>query len=585
MFRRLAALSLVVLSVGLSQAARADDAQIPVTGLVPDNAILVLQVTDPKALIERAFDEQVVSMVQSLPPYQQAMSQPETQHVLGLVRFFEGKYGLKLPALLGKSVGGGITFAACPDDQVLLIVESEDATMLQEVHDFFRTIAQGEAVKQGDPERVKSAEYRGIQGWTFGGNESHAIVGNRLLVSNKPDLLKAALDRHADGGLNSLAQSANFAAARKSVGSDAKAHLYVDMRVLKQLPGFQQGLNQNENPLVRLLFAPLLAGAADANWLVAGMKLDQESLGIDVQADRGAGEPTALNSFAVPPTDQEGAMPNLAVPGEIAAMSFYRDLHKFYASKDELFPERTSGLIFFENMMGIFFTGKDLTEEVLAQTLPDMRFVVAQQQYDDTTGIPAMQLPGFALVLKLRDPDKFYVVMEEAWQKAIGLVNFTSGQKAQPGLIIKNATHHGTTYTKAYYSLAEESNKDAANIRYNFQPSLALQGNHLIMSSSDALVRDLIDALQQEGQQGTKPLAGQHSLALLEAAPLASILQANREAMVRQNMVEDGKSKADAEKEVDSILAALKYLDAIQITAGQTPDSSQLTIKIGYKLP
>ena len=33
-----------------------------------------------------------------------------------------------------------------------------------------------------------------------------------------------------------------------------------------------------------------------------------------------------------------------------------------------LFPERTSGLIFFENMMGIFFTGRDLTSEVLAET-------------------------------------------------------------------------------------------------------------------------------------------------------------------------------------------------------------------------
>ena len=53
-----------------------------------------------------------------------------------------------------------------------------------------------------------------------------------------------------------------------------------------------------------------------------------------------------------------------------------------FPSKDELFPERTSGLIFFENMMGIFFTGRDLTEEVLAETGSDIRVVVAEQQYD-----------------------------------------------------------------------------------------------------------------------------------------------------------------------------------------------------------
>ena len=58
-------------------------------------------------------------------------------------------------------------------------------------------------------------------------------------------------------------------------------------------------------------------------------------------------------------------MPHLDVPRQIAGASVYRDLHGFYAAKDDLFPERTSALIFFENMMGIFFSGKDLTEEVL----------------------------------------------------------------------------------------------------------------------------------------------------------------------------------------------------------------------------
>ena len=75
--------------------------------------------------------------------------------------------------------------------------------------------------------------------------------------------------------------------------------------------------------------------------------------------------------------------------------------------KTNCFPDRTSGLIFFENMMGIFFSGMDLTEEVLGETLPDIRVVVAEQRYDEKTGTPAMQLPGFAVIMQLRDPAKF----------------------------------------------------------------------------------------------------------------------------------------------------------------------------------
>ena len=72
--------------------------------------------------------------------------------------------------------------------------------MLEEIHEFFLVIAKGEAQKQADPERVKSAEYRGVTGWRFAPNESHAIVDKRLIVTNKPELLKAVLDLRAKEG-------------------------------------------------------------------------------------------------------------------------------------------------------------------------------------------------------------------------------------------------------------------------------------------------------------------------------------------------------------------------------------------------
>jgi hypothetical protein len=573
---------LVLLLVPSSQAANLKG---DATSLVPDDAIIVLQVTNARGLIDQAFDQRVVSLVESLPPYQEAMSSPETQQALGLVRFFENKYDLELPELLAKLVGGGITLAVLPGERNVLIVESEDAKILTEVHDFFRTIAEGEAAKQGNPDRVKSAEYRGVQGWSFAPNEVHAIVGKCLLLADKPEALKVVLDHHAEEGTNSIGNSPRFQAAQKALDPDAEITLFADMKILKQLPGFLQAMEQNENPLGRLLFAPLMAGANQATWLAAGIDVEQDNVTVEMLADKSEGQPTALDSFALPASSQDGAMPNLVVPRQIAAMSFYRDLHQFYSSKDELFAERTSGLIFFENMMGIFFSGKDLTEEVLAQTLPDMRFVVAEQKYDDTTGTPAMQLPGFAAVIKLRDPEGFDLVMKEAWQKAIGLVNFTRGQKALPGLIIDSATHGGTTYTTAFFSVADEEDKSAVDIRFNFQPALAIAGDHLIMSSTDALARDLIDALHKEAAENDQALAGRHSLAMLQGAPLASILQANRSAMVRQNMVEKGHSQEDAEKEVDGILTALKYLDRLAIEAGDKAGLTQLKMTLGYKLP
>ncbi|MHB0960148.1 MAG: hypothetical protein ACYC0X_20980 [Pirellulaceae bacterium] len=585
MFYRATILLVLLLIGALHGPGLGDETAVPATALISDDAILVVRVNQPKALIDRAFDQRVVQFVQSLPPYKEAMAQAETQQVLTMVNFFESKYGADLPALLGKLVGGGVTLAAGPGDSALLIVDAEDAQMLEEIHDFFRTIAKGEASKQSDPDRVASAEYRGVMGWKFGPGESHAIIGNRLLLSNRPETLKAAIDRQLDHSGQDLTKSSHYQRAVAALKNEAQVTLFANMAVLKQLPGFAQGLTQDDNPLTRLLFAPFLAAIHEASWLAASADLTAESLAINLVADRTSPEPTTLNSFALPLNEGQGAMPNLVVPGQIAALSMYRDLHQFYAAKDELFPDRTSGLIFFENMMGIFFSGKDLTNEVLAQTLPDIRFVVAEQRYDEKTGTPAMKLPGFALVIQLRDQEKFALVMKEAWQKAIGLVNFTRGQKAQPGLIIDSASHNGTTYTTSYFSVADEENKEAVDIRFNFQPALAVAGDRLIMSSSDLLARDLIDAIKLQQTEGVAPVSGQHSLVTLKSGPLASVLDSNREMLIRQNMVEDGKSREAAEQEVAGLFLVMKYLTELQFAAGTGADRSEVSIKLNYELP
>ena len=233
-------------------------------------------------------------------------------------------------------------------------------------------------------------------------------------------------------------------------------------------------------------------------------------------------------------------------------MSFHRDLHAFYAAKDKLFPDRTSGLIFFENMMGIFFTGRDLTDEVLAETKPEFRIVVAEQQYDAKTGTPRIQIPAFAAIFRLKNPDKFREVAEEAWQKALGLINFTRGQKAQPGLILDRPIHNGVQFTVSRFPLPKESERQNLDVQYNFRPSLAMLGDYLVLSSTEGLARDLIDTLKDEMAQPVKPLAGTHSLLELSGGQLASILGANRENLVRQNMLEKGHSQEQAERETDS---------------------------------
>ena len=70
-------------------------------------------------------------------------------------------------------------------------------------------------------------------------------------------------------------------------------------------------------------------------------------------------------------------------------------------------------------------------------------------------GTPQVKIPAFAVVLRLRHPEQFGKVVEEAWQKAVGLVNFTRGQKALPGTDHRPPHLQGQIkYTVAYFSPA-----------------------------------------------------------------------------------------------------------------------------------
>jgi hypothetical protein len=323
----------------------------------------------------------------------------------------------------------------------------------------------------------------------------------------------------------------------------------------------------------------MLDGLRQSDWLTLALGAQDDKFSLALISDA-AGEDSAAARFARPQKPGEGAMPLLAVPRQIAGVSMLRDLHGFYAAKDDLFPERTSQLIFFENMMGIFFTGRDLTEEVMAETGSEIRLVVAEQQYDPKIGTPAVQIPSFALVTRLKNPDKFKPVMEEAWQKGLGLINFTRGQQALPGLIIDREIYGDTKYTVAYFSASDLEDRSAIDTRFNLRPTLAMPGEYLILSSTDALAEDLIDSLKQEAAGTVKPVPGRHSLAAIDGRQLASVLGKNREGLIRNNMVEEGNDRAEAENAIDTLLMIVGRVAKVKLEMGSGADHSKATLDV-----
>jgi hypothetical protein len=211
--------------------------------------------------------------------------------------------------------------------------------------------------------------------------------------------------------------------------------------------------------------------------------------------------------------------------------------------------------------------------------------VAAQQQYDPNIGTPQVQWPAFAVVFRLRDPNAFTEVVEEAWQKWMGLMNVIRGQSAEPGLLIDRDTYGGTRYSLAYFSAKGEKNRSELDTRFNFRPALAVLGDYLILSSTDGLTRDLIDALNQELASPPKPLPQTHTLLEIDGAQAVALIEVNRKNLVRHNMLEKGITSEQADKEIGLLTAAMRFLDQASFSLATPHGQTTAGLKIKLNLP
>ena len=553
----------------------------PVAQWVPADTPIMVEVSEPTALLDPLLNPEFGKSV--VTALENGKANSKLQQFQAVVTVLEQQLGTDWRTGLRRLAGKRLSFCVGPSGATLLTVDGEDEKLLSKLNDIIWQFASAGAGQQDQPETADSREYRGVKTWKIGTNEVHALLGPRLVLGNRMSFLHQVLDLRADAGGRTLASSAVFKAAHDAVGKEAVASVFLNLRTLRETPGLKKALEEDGNPLAALLLADTKTALRSASWLALGAYVSGDKLILRTYTDGTAQAASKWTGFSTPPEAGAGLLPPLTVPGTIASLSLYRDLHAFYAAKDALFPERTSGLIFFENMMGIFFSGIDLTEGVLSEVRPDVRVVVAKQQYDPAVGTPATQVPAFAAVLRLKDSQHFGETVEEAWQKAIGLANFTRGQKALPGLIIDKASQDGVKYTISYYRPPAEKSSGAVDARYNFRPSLARPGDYVILSSTDGLARDLIDAVKKAPSTPAETSSGVNSLMEIEGPALSAILEANREQMVRKNMVDKGDSREKAETDIGVLLAALGHLDHATLTLRREAGRPQAQLEIRFQ--
>ncbi len=151
-------------------------------------------------------------------------------------------------------------------------------------------------------------------------------------------------------------------------------------------------------------------------------------------------------------------------------------------------------------------------------------------------------------------------------------------------MIIDRPSHNQTSFTVAAFSTVDVQDKTKLEQRFNYRPALAMPAQYLILSSTDGLARDLIDALTRQSNPATAAMAQTHSVLEIDGAQAASILQSNREALVQGDMVKKGKSRTEAEAGIDLFISLMGFLDQAKLSMGTRNNLTQIRLETKLNL-
>ncbi|MCA1684776.1 MAG: hypothetical protein LC745_02075, partial [Planctomycetia bacterium] len=432
---------------------------------------------------------------------------------------------------------------------------------------------------KGQPDPVKAAEYRGVNGYGVGPGV-YAILKDRLLIADSPETGKLVVDRVLDGFKGSVADDGTWKSRRDGVKADTLAWGSARLDGLRELDPKRYGAANDAKGAVppTLLFGGWIEAVRKAPSVSASLTWTEGRLAAELSlpvSKGGRGE--AFRGFF--PPGGSGAPTLLNPPGTVASLSLFRDVSEIWEARADLFrPEDVQNFAKLDTFAGQFFGGRDFGTGVLGALAGDWRLVVALQDVAGLNPVPDVKLPVFALVIGLKpDDDDFAQRLKVAFQSFIGLTNLGAAQTKAPPLELGSETFEGVTIATARFmtTRAVAAANSPVHYRHNFSPSAAQVGDHFVISSSVGLTRDLVTALKSPaGKPGEATLVAE-----ADGPGLARLVELNRTRLVLQNMLEKGHDKEQAEGEVGFLAALLRYFGHGRLTVRDGEGATRLGLE------
>lgn len=552
-------LAWVVLLAGSVFAAPADPLR-----LVPAGSELVVEVKQPRQLVETVLHLEQYKQLQKFEAFKEVLDSTNVRQFLQLLGYFEKQLGAQWPELLDRLGGGGAALAVKYGEEpypVLFVIQGTDDAAMKKFTELALEVGTQELARQESKDRPEKGIYRKIETVRVGKEFHAARAGAALVFSNSEKMLQQSLDLHLDGDQKSMLQTQGLNEARKQMPGGALAFAWLDMEKVRRLPGAKEAFNpEATDPNVVIAFGGIFGTLKKTPYVTAGFYRDKDGFLLTTRA------PTKRNDMGpemvifTPPAGQPGSRPLLEPKGVLLSSSYYMDIGRFWQDREKIFTkEQVKGLEDFEKQSAAFLGGNQFSK-LLQQAGPYQRVVVVNQPKPGAyKKNPKQPLPAFAIVLELREPDQFARSMETIVRGAALL----AGTQVRLKLIEEKQGDIdiiGYRFDEKY-----KVEGDTEDIRFNFSPCIARVGNQYIFCSTVELCHELVDLVEKESKDivaRSSPISSVTKVYPQGGADLARMFE---DALIAQIVLDQGVGTKEAKMQVDGLLDMLRRLGGLQI--------------------
>ncbi len=537
----------------------------PLASLVPAQSLLYAEIQRPAELLASGLDHPLARTVLESPlgvALAAAMGAGPRESLarLDLAIGFE-----VLPTLAKLSAKGvSLSVGALQDKPVsLLILRGEDALLLENTLDRTLEVVARQAGFPGAFDEP-AVRHLGAEIWRIGDELAIARRDTLLLVCTDEEVLRGSLALAADPEAKGLAGIAGFQTAAAAQAGGEFLWGWLDMaasRAYQERVGGDQSMARwaaaAAEPGAQFFLGPGLSVLGRAKGMTIAISLKGEDLDLSLTAleiDAGSSE------AVLPPGGTQAIVPLPGGESNLAQAVFYRDLAGLMRDRNRIFAAQLQPKFAeAESNLALLFGGMDVTEELLPKIGPWIAAVARPARFDPRA-VPEVPLPALALLAQVEDPEDVGADLVAAFQTTIGLTNVDRAQKNQDSLRLALQRLGDVTITTARFRPPDP--EGGVDLRYNLEPACALVGHTFVIGTHASLVEELVAELEPGTPLGEAPKG--ESLRLV-GAPIAELVEQNRELLVMNGVLKEGKSREQAESEVELLREAARLVAALEL--------------------